>query len=233
MRAYPDASFKWRLPTNAEITNSAKYSIVNTKLDSQQLYQSVLTINSIVSSDYGGYICEAKNDMGAPVIAKASLGGKHQPEKPSEFRVLNLTRNSISLAWKKNFDGGDLQRFRIRYRKDTIDPTYKYVETASDEGAIVLDNLEMAVRYIINIQSLNKYGTEGFLKEPLVVQTDFGFNDVNQMPIYNGNDLPLTIILIVCGVGRFCCSSMWRLVYILLEKGKGREILVSGRFGIF
>jgi len=48
---------------------------------------------------------------------------------PSEFKVINITRNSITLSWKKNFDGGDPQRFMIRYRKDTVDPTYKYVET--------------------------------------------------------------------------------------------------------
>ena len=77
VRAYPDATFKWRLFTNAEITSSSKYSIVNTKLDSQ-LLQSVLTINTVVSSDYGSYICEAKNEIGTPVIAKATLVGKRK-----------------------------------------------------------------------------------------------------------------------------------------------------------
>lgn len=52
-----------------------------------------------------------------------------QPEPPSDFRVTNITKNTISLAWKKNFDGGEPQRFLIRYRKDTMDPTYKYIET--------------------------------------------------------------------------------------------------------
>ncbi len=43
--------------------------------------------------------------------------------------VTNITKSSISLAWKKYFDGGEPQRFRVRFRKDSMDPTYKYVET--------------------------------------------------------------------------------------------------------
>ena len=124
-----------------------------------------------------------------------------QPEQPTDFRVVNITRNSITLQWTKNFDGGDPQRFRIRYRKDDRDPTYRYIETESAVTSLLLDNLETATRYVINIQSLNKFGTDGFLRDPIVVQTDFGFDEVNQLPIYNENNLPLTIILVVCGVG--------------------------------
>jgi hypothetical protein len=108
--------------------NSSKYTITNTRIG-QQTFKSTLIIQTIVSNDYGTYLCEVKNDIGSPVIAKAILNGKHQPEKPGDFKVLNVSRNSIRLAWKRNFDGGDAQKFRIRYRKDTIDPTYKYVET--------------------------------------------------------------------------------------------------------
>ena len=43
----------------------------------------------------------------------------------------NITKDKIYLEWDKNFDGGDTQRFRIRYRKDTLDTTYKFVETIS------------------------------------------------------------------------------------------------------
>ena len=52
-----------------------------------------------------------------------------EPEYPNEFKVINITRTSIGLAWKKNFDGGEAQKFLIRYRKDSRDPIYKYVET--------------------------------------------------------------------------------------------------------
>lgn len=143
-----------------------------------------------------------------------------QPELPSEFKVINITRNSITLSWKKNFDGGDAQKFRIRYRKDTVDPTYKYVETETDVTTTTLDNLDTATRYVINIQSLNKFGTDGFLREPLIVQTDFGFNDVNQLPIYNGNNLPLTIILVVCGVGTMLLLFNVALIVYLIKRKK-------------
>lgn len=90
--------------------------------------------------------------------------------------------------------------------------------------SILLDNLETATRYVINIQSLNKFGTDGFLREPLVVQTDFGFNEVNQMPIYNENNLPLTIILIVCGVGTMLLLfNVALIVYLIKRKKKKGE----------
>lgn len=82
-----------------------------------------------------------------------------------------------------------------------------------------MDNLESATRYIINIQSLNKFGTEGFLREPLIVQTDFGFNDVNQMPIFDRNDFPLTVILVICGSGAlFMCFNIAFIIYLIKKR---------------
>lgn len=81
----------------------------------------------------------------------------------------------------------------------------------------------MATRYIINIQSLNEFGTDGYLSEPLMVQTDFGFNDVNQLPIYTGNDLPLTIILIVCGVGTLLLLFNVILIIYFIRKRKKKS----------
>ncbi len=89
-----------------------------------------------------------------------------------------------------------------------------------DQWNIVLDNLEMATRYIINIQSLNQFGSDGYLRDPLVVQTDFGFNDVSQLPIYTGNDLPLTIILVVCGVGTLLLLFNVILIIYFIRKRK-------------
>ena len=101
-----------------------------------------------------------------------------------------------------------------------MDPTYKYVETETDVTTITLENLDQATRYVINIQSTNVFGTEGFLREPLIVQTDFGFNEVNQLPIYNGNNLPLTVILFACGSGVILLLFNVALIVYLIKRKK-------------
>lgn len=74
IRGFPDSTFKWKTPGNTEITNSSKYSIVNTKSDNQKQV-SILFIHSITSSDYGTYLCEPRNDLGL-TMGKAILSGK-------------------------------------------------------------------------------------------------------------------------------------------------------------
>ena len=79
----------------------------------------------------------------------------------------------------------------------------------------------MATRYIINIQSFNDFNSEGYLPEPLRVQTDFGFNDASTSLVYNGgNDLPLTIILVVCGVGTLLLLFNVILIIYFMRKRK-------------
>lgn len=89
---------------------------------------------------------------------------------------------------------------------------------------MTLDGLETATRYVINIQSLNRFGTEGFLREPLIVQTDFGFNEVNQMPIFTGNDFPLTVILVICGSGTlFMLFNVAFIIYLIKKRKRKGE----------
>lgn len=89
-----------------------------------------------------------------------------------------------------------------------------------DATSLRLDGLETATRYVINIQSLNSFGTDGFLREPLIVQTDFGFNEVNQMPIFTGNDFPITIILVICGSGTLFMLFNVAFILYLIRKRK-------------
>jgi hypothetical protein len=97
-----------------------------------------------------------------------------------------------------------------------------------DASGVTLDNLDSATRYVINIQSLNKFGTEGFLREPLIVQTDFGFNEINQLPIFNNNDLPLTVILIICSSGTmFMLLNVAFIIFLIRKKKRKGE---AGKF---
>ena len=73
-KAFPDVNFKWRMPNNVEIESSPKYTIINNKIDSQT-FQSILTIHTVTSMDYGAYLCEARSEIGA-TVEKAILSGK-------------------------------------------------------------------------------------------------------------------------------------------------------------
>ena len=91
----------------------------------------------------------------------------------------------------------------------------------------MLDVLEPDTRYVINIQALNKFGTEGFLKEPLIVQTDFGFgpdgsigNQQQLQQLFANNDFPLTIILIICGSGTLFMLFNVAFIMYLIRKRK-------------
>lgn len=75
-KAFPDVNFKWKLPSNIVIESSSKYTIVNTKLDAQT-FQSVLTIHTVNSLDYGSYACEARSEIGS-TISSATLSGKRK-----------------------------------------------------------------------------------------------------------------------------------------------------------
>jgi hypothetical protein len=81
---------------------------------------------------------------------------------------------------------------------------------------------------------LNKFGTDGFLRDPLIVQTDFGFNEINQMPIFNQNsinDFPLTVILIICSSGTlFMLLNVGFIVYLIRKRKRKGE---AGKFCLF
>ena len=38
-----------------------------------------------------------------------------RPDPPAYLRILNITYNSVHLAWTPGFDGGFQQSFKIRY----------------------------------------------------------------------------------------------------------------------
>ena len=83
-------------------------------------WESVLSISSVDSGDYGLYDCIAQNEMG---LARSSvvLNVTSRPDPPEYLRILNVTYNSVNLTWSPGFDGGFPQSFKIRYKKEGAD----------------------------------------------------------------------------------------------------------------
>ncbi len=99
------------------------------------------------------------------------------PESPTNLRTINVSRNSVLIAWDPGFDFGYEQRFRIRYWKSTskqinVQPSqYNYALVNSSLNRILISNLEPDSEYQFSISSRNKLGESLMSREFLTVKT--------------------------------------------------------------
>ena len=71
-------------------------------------WQSVLKVTSVVTADYGDYVCVARNELNFQ-RQEIVLGGTTSPDPPIEVKALSVTHNSVHLSWTPGFDGGLIQ----------------------------------------------------------------------------------------------------------------------------
>lgn len=78
-------------------------------------FDSILTVNSVQSGDYGNYECEVRNEKGLSVT-KIMLDVTSAPDAPTSLTVLNVTHDAVTLSWVPGFDGGIRASYRIKYK---------------------------------------------------------------------------------------------------------------------
>ena len=71
-------------------------------------WQSVLIVTSVVTADYGAYVCVARNELNFQ-RQEVVLGGTTSPDAPIELKALNVSHDSVVLSWTPGFDGGLIQ----------------------------------------------------------------------------------------------------------------------------
>lgn len=112
----PNVTFSWsREGVPILATEDPKYSSSTVQLDIVT-WESTLTVTGVRSRDYGPYDCVARNEMGTGT-AKVFLSGTSRPDPPLLLHALNVSHDSVHLAWRPGFDGGLSQAYRLRYRQ--------------------------------------------------------------------------------------------------------------------
>ena len=106
-------------PKEISAITTGRYSIV-VNMSCRMTWESVLSISSVDSGDYGAYDCIAQNEMGL-ARSVVVLNVTSSPDPPDYLRILNVTYNSVNLTWSPGFDGGFPQSFKIRYKKEGAD----------------------------------------------------------------------------------------------------------------
>ncbi|OXU27526.1 hypothetical protein TSAR_002284, partial [Trichomalopsis sarcophagae] len=137
-----------------------------------ELYsQSVLTVYHVGQSDYGKYECQAHNSVGH-ASESIALDVTSPPDEPSDLEAVNVTHDSVTLVWKRGFDGGLPTSHQIRWREARDDEAnYRYLDVSPGNYRAVVEHLALGTYYVFSIRAKNSKGESPFLPDLLKVQT--------------------------------------------------------------
>ena len=190
-KGVPNVTFAWRragsgagghilmsdYSTATTSSRNGKYKVNSVALDPLN-YRSEFFIYNVTHKDYGSYECVARNSEGIG-RSRILLDVKSRPDLPSELRVVNVTHQSVHLAWVPGFHGGMDQYFRIQYSrtdggmKSGTGAVTKFddVYPANADDA-VLSGLEPGVEYQLSIMAFNNIGESNYTSgSPVIVRT--------------------------------------------------------------
>ncbi|XP_076242839.1 sticks and stones [Calliopsis andreniformis] len=171
-RGSPLPRFTWTFNGKTLLPNITdhKYSIAHTDL-SELVSESTLTIVRVTSHDYGKYECRATNKMGQSTDI-IHLDVTSPPEKPTDLEVYNVTHDSVTLMWKRGFEGGLTTSYQIRWREALdYENRYHYLDVSPGEYKTTITGLSLGTYYVFSVKAINEKGDSGFLPDLVKVQT--------------------------------------------------------------
>jgi len=215
-KAVPNVTFVWKRPSSGSTIddNDTKYSVSPVEVLDELRYRSVLTVRNVTRKDYGSYECVARNSEG---VAKTRivLDVKSRPDPPTDLHVVNVTSDSVHLAWNPGFHGGMDQWFRVRYVRSGRfeDPSTQDVYPANVQD-VVLTGLEPGVQYSITLMAFNNIGESNYTSgPPVIVRTSDGplKNEMMREALEGKGEIPLIVIVSVA-----ICGTVLLLLNIIL-----------------
>lgn len=168
-QASPRPAFVWsRGGQVLSVNQSSKYTAEVRSVDALT-FESVLTITRVAPADYGDYDCRATNELGA-TNETINLKVTSPPDPPMELNILNVTHDSVTIAWTPGFDGGMKASYRIRYREANTEH-YKYEDGIPNSQKLTINGLRMNTLYVFSVQAMNQLGVSPFLPDTKRAQT--------------------------------------------------------------
>ncbi|XP_077864060.1 neural cell adhesion molecule 2-like, partial [Saccoglossus kowalevskii] len=110
----PLSSIIWYGPNNQPINIDSRISIKTVSRGT--LYESILTIQNTMLSDYGSYSCFAENDIGNTTFI-VTFNDKSVPDAPKSIVPITRFYDSLVVTIIPGYDGGDADTtYFIQYR---------------------------------------------------------------------------------------------------------------------
>uniref|UniRef100_A0A0N8CD86 Down syndrome cell adhesion molecule n=1 Tax=Daphnia magna TaxID=35525 RepID=A0A0N8CD86_9CRUS len=194
----PNISFGWSRE-GTPLNPSDKYSFSTRQVDIVT-WESTMGVSNVRSRDYGLYDCIARNEMGTN-SAKVVLSGTSRPDPPLALHVVNVTHDSVYLAWRSGFDGGLFQSYRLRYRQ-IGNEFYKYADVyPTNVTAFTLGGLALGTEYLFGIMAFNNLGESNYTQDIVKARTSSPDDDMNADLLLTRGDSPKIIIIAVSTAG--------------------------------
>ncbi|XP_032294081.1 uncharacterized protein fred isoform X2 [Drosophila virilis] len=196
VQAYPKPEFQWQFGSNPSpltMSSDGHYEI-STRMESNDIYTSILRIAHLQHSDYGEYTCRAVNPLDT-IRTQIRLQPKGAPEKPNALKVLEVAHNYAVLSWQPGFNGGLMStKYLVSYRRvatpreqllsecsgNVYTPSYQVSSSSAQVGAhewiefncfrenpCKLAPLDQHQSYMFKVYALNAKGTSGYSNEVL------------------------------------------------------------------
>ncbi|XP_062711778.1 nephrin isoform X5 [Aedes albopictus] len=168
-QAAPRPKFYWsRAGQNLSVNQTSKYLVEYKHIDSLT-YESILLIERVSSNDYGVYECIARNELGS-VKESVRLDVTSPPDPPLSLNVLNVTHDTVTVAWTPGFDGGMKANYRVRYREANSDH-YRYEDSLPNSHKLTIAGLRMNTLYLFSVMASNALGSSKYLPDLTRAQT--------------------------------------------------------------
>ncbi|XP_043210989.1 nephrin-like [Amphibalanus amphitrite] len=170
-RGVPNVTFEWSTNGTAILTaeTGKKYQQKDTQID-LVTWQSVLRIKDVQPSDYATYECVALNELGSQ-RQQIELGRPSAPDPPLGLKVVNVSHDSATVAWEAGFDGGQEQRYKLRYRQSP-GTEYHYDPVPSSSGTqFTVTGLRASTRYTFSVMAYNTLGSSAYSQEVTAKKT--------------------------------------------------------------
>ncbi|XP_047999981.1 nephrin isoform X1 [Leguminivora glycinivorella] len=226
-KSAPAPNFTWskngaKLPVNT----STKYYAEYHKID-PVTYMSILLINDVSSSDYGSYVCDARNELGFDT-AKVKLDITSAPDQVMSISVTNVTYNSVTLEWVPGFDGGLTTWFRLRYRKP-YEETYRYEDVSPRNAtSYTIGGLEKNTDYVFSVMALNKMGQSKYrpddTKATTLTSSEVGELNVVTTEYVETADVSKSVVVYVSITGALLVLVNAALVVCFVFKRRSRRL---------
>ncbi|XP_036669807.2 nephrin isoform X1 [Drosophila suzukii] len=159
----PKPQFIWRQEKkDLPINRTYKYEVEERKIDSLT-YESTLIVDKVAPADYGAYECVARNDLGE-AVETVRLEITSPPDPPLSLNILNVTHDTVTVAWIPGFDGGLKASYRVRYRMVDREQ-YKYIDGLPNSHKLTIGGLRMNTLYLFSVMSYNELGQSSYLPD--------------------------------------------------------------------